>query len=71
MKITLTDDWKKILRKAWSFRLAMLAALLSGVETVLPMLEPSMQTGIFSGLSFVVAVGAGAARIVAQPSMSK
>jgi len=71
MKITFTEDWKNILKKAWSFRLAMLAALLSGIETVLPMLEPSMQTGIFSGLSFLVAVGAGASRIIAQPSMSK
>lgn len=71
MKITFTEDWKNILKKAWSFRLAMLAALLSGLETVLPMFEPSMQTGIFSGLSFLVAVGAGASRIIAQPGMTK
>lgn len=70
MKITLTEDWQNILKKAWSFRLAAVAALFSGLEVALPLLDTGLRSGVFAGLSFMVAVGAMAARIIAQPKMA-
>ena len=69
MTSRLLPDWKKIVRRAWSLRLAMIAALFSGAEVVLPMFTYAMPSGVFAGLSFVTAVGATIARIVAQPEM--
>ena len=34
-KISLIDDWRYVLRRAWSIRLILIAGLLSGCETVL------------------------------------
>jgi len=65
----LLPDWKKIIRRAWSVRLAVLAAVFSGAEVVLPMFTYSMPSNLFAGLSFVAVVGATIARLVAQPEM--
>lgn len=32
----LIPDWKRVLRRAWSIRLMLLAGLLSGLEAILP-----------------------------------
>ncbi len=32
----LLPDWKRVLRRAWSIRLMLLAGLLSGLEAILP-----------------------------------
>ena len=63
----LHDDWWWIIRKAWSVRLIVLAALLSGIEIILPYCETFIPRGIFAALSFVVTVSAFIARIVVQP----
>ena len=62
----LIDDWKKILKKAWSVRLLVIAGLLSGVEIILPLLVDSFPRGLFAVLSFVFTAAAFVARIVAQ-----
>ena len=62
----LIDDWKKILKKAWSIRLLVIAGLLSGVEIILPLLVDSFPKGVFAALSFVFTAAAFVARIVAQ-----
>ena len=62
----LIDDWKKILKKAWSIRLLVIAGLLSGVEIILPLLVDSFPRGLFAALSFVFTAAAFVARIVAQ-----
>jgi len=69
----LAPDWKLILQKAWSMRLIILAALLSGFEVALPILREAIEPlqlvppGAFAVLSFVATAAAGIARIVAQP----
>lgn len=65
----LHDDWKQILRKAWSMRLIILSAVLSGVEVILPMAQPLqvVPAGVFALLSFATTVAAGIARVIAQP----
>jgi hypothetical protein len=62
----LYDNWKSILKKAWSMRLMALAAILSGVEVALPLFQDSVPRGVFAGLSIFAVSGAFIARIVAQ-----
>lgn len=65
----LLPDWKKIARRAWSFRLTIIAALLSGAEVVLPLFIDVLPRNLFASLSFVAVVGAALARVVSQPRM--
>lgn len=62
----LHDDWRWIVRKAWSFRLMIIAGLLSGVEVILPFFTDRLPRGIFVAMSFVVTCAALISRIVAQ-----
>lgn len=64
--MTLHPDWKLIVKKAWSFRLIALAAVLSGLESVLPMFESAFPKGVFSAASGVVTAVALLARVIAQ-----
>lgn len=69
----LVPDWRRVLKRAWSIRLLILAGILSGVEVVLSI--PDIQLwldfppGIFAGLSFLATAGAFVARILAQPGV--
>lgn len=64
----LHDDWRRILRHAWSIRLLGIAALLQGAEAALPAIQTvvSFPSGIFAGLSFLATGGAFATRLLAQ-----
>lgn len=62
----LHPNWKTILRKAWSIRLAAIAGLLTGCETILPMFADDLPRGIFSGLSVFVIMAAMVARVFVQ-----
>lgn len=68
--MTLLPDWKAIVTKAWSVKFMVLAALLSGVEVVLQILEPSvsatMPKGLFAALAGLTTAGALVARVLAQ-----
>lgn len=67
--ITLIEDWRKVLRKAWSVRLSLLAAALGAIEVALPFFSDAFQARIFGALSAVVALIAAIARLVAQKEM--
>ena len=69
--MTLIGEWKWVLRKAWSLRLAIVAGLFSGAEVILPLFVTSMPRGVFAGLSVMAAVGSATARIVDQPKMER
>jgi hypothetical protein len=62
----LIRDWKRVLRKAWSVRLVVIAALMSGVEIALPFFSDVIPRGLFAGLSFLSVAGAFMARFYAQ-----
>lgn len=62
----LQANWKQILKKAWSVRLLLLAALLSGVEVALPFFSGTLPRGPFAALSFLAVASAFVARLVAQ-----
>lgn len=62
----LYDNWKDILRRAWSIRLMLLAGLLSGCEVVLPLFVDAIPRNLFAVLSMLTVTGAMVARLVAQ-----
>lgn len=62
----LLTHWRRIVRKAWSFRLVALAALLSTCEMILPLFVDALPRHLFSILSLLAITGAMIARLVAQ-----
>lgn len=69
----LLDDWRAVLRKAWSIKFMLLAALLSGFEVVMSILQPSnvLPPGVFAALAGVVTSMALVARLMAQNEADK
>ena len=67
--MNLIPEWKHVMRKAWSIRLALMAAAFSGFEVVLPIFSEAVPQRVFAALSFTVAIGATLSRLVAQPRM--
>lgn len=67
----LIPDWKRILRRAWSLRLMALSGLLSGCEVILPLFVDTLPRNVFAALAMLAAIGAGVARVVAQPAMER
>ena len=65
--MTLLPDWKEILKTAWSVRFIVLAAVLSGLEAVLPLFTDSFPRGTFAAFSGVLTAAALLARVLAQP----
>lgn len=62
----LLPDWKLILRKAWSVRLIVLAALFSGAEVVVPLFYDAMPRNTFALLSGITTAAALIARVIMQ-----
>lgn len=62
----LVYNWKDILRKAWSVKFMVLAAVLSGVEVILPMFAEHFPHNMFAALSGLSVSAALVARIYAQ-----
>lgn len=65
--MTLYPNWRRILHKAWSIRLGLLAGLFSAAEVILPLFGDVLPRNLFAALSFVAVMGAVVARLVAQP----
>lgn len=71
MKINLVDDWQTILRKAWSVKFNVAAAICGGAEIAVQIWQPeSIRPGVFAGIAFVVSIAATAARVMAQKEIS-
>lgn len=70
-KFALLPDWPRILQKAWSIRLTLLAGLFSAAEVILPLFIDVLPRHLFVVLAFVAIVGAAVARLVAQPEMHR
>lgn len=68
----LAANWRATLRHAWSVRLIVLAASLSGLEVALPFLDGFLPipAGVFAGLSALTTAAAFVARLVAQSKIS-
>lgn len=69
LKLCLLDDWRRVLRRAWSVRFSLLAATFTAAEVVVPLFGDVLPRGAFVLLAFAASLGATFARIVAQPEM--
>lgn len=69
--MNLVPEWKRLLRKAWSIRLMVLAGMMSGCEVILPLFVDTIPRNLFAALSIAAAIAAGIARVVAQPKMER
>ncbi|WP_454626979.1 DUF7940 domain-containing protein [Bradyrhizobium cenepequi] len=65
------DEWRWLIKRAWSVRLLAVAAILSGLEVTIQVaiaygVTPPISAGPFAILSGLVTVAALVARFVAQ-----
>ena len=63
----LDQNWQRTLRHAWSVRWIALAAVLTGIEVVLPVFGDAMPRNVFAALSFAATVAAMVSRVLVQP----
>jgi hypothetical protein len=70
--MNLVPNARAVLRHAWSIRLILLAALLSGIEVALAIAGPfiPVRPGVFAAVSMLVTMAAFVARFVAQATVS-
>lgn len=62
----LYENWKIIVKKAWSVRLMGIAFLLTMAEVMLPFFSEAVPDRVFALLSGLCVAGAFVSRIVAQ-----
>lgn len=67
----LDRDWRRILSRAWSVRLIILAGILTGIEAALPFFETAIRPGIFAAATGLTAVAALWARISVQKDLDE
>lgn len=70
-RICLLNDWRRVLRRAWSIRFSLLAAAFTAAEVVVPLFSDVLPRGLFVLLAFSASIGAALARLVAQPEMHR
>lgn len=69
------QDWKRVLRKAWSIRLILAGGLFAGLEggvqimSAFGYLPDWMPRGAFAALAMVANAGAFVTRLIAQKDM--
>ena len=65
--MTLVNDWKLILAKAWSVKFNIASALFGGLEVAVQLVQPaSVPAGMFAGFAAAVSMLAVGARVLAQ-----
>lgn len=68
--MTFIEDWRRVLRRAWSVRLMVLAAILSGGECVLPVVGQALPAGQLALLSAAATAAAFVARFLVQRGLA-
>lgn len=67
--MNLAQNWRTLLRKAWSVRLMVLAFLLTMAEVMLPFFSDAVPPKLFAVLSGLAVAGAFVSRLIAQKDM--
>lgn len=63
----LVQNWREILKKAWSVKFNVIASVLAGLEVVVAIWQPAgVPSGVFAGFAGLVSIGSNVARIFAQ-----
>lgn len=65
----LLPDWRRVARKTWSVRLALLSALLGAAEVGVQLFAAVRPTPWMAMAAALCSMAAGVARLVAQPKM--
>lgn len=68
--MALHREWKKIARKAWSFRLMLVAGLFAAAEALLPYFADDVPRSLFAVLTLVAIVGGMVSRVIVQREFS-
>lgn len=63
------SDWRKMLRRAWSVRMALIAGFFSAASGVAPYFQSMIDPLVFALLASFFAFGAVIARVIAQPDL--
>lgn len=74
--LKLVENWRAVLKHAWSLRLMAVAAVLSGLEVTIQVaiafaVKPPIPAGVFASLGGLVTVAAMIARFVAQEKVTQ
>ncbi|MBK8772124.1 MAG: hypothetical protein IPM06_17120 [Rhizobiales bacterium] len=69
--MTLVQNWKRIITKAWSIRWMLVAALFAGIDAALPIFANRIPQGVFSILAALSACIGTVARILDQPDLER
>lgn len=64
--MTLKEEWKSIVKKAWSVRLMAAAFILTAAEVALPFFGDDIPPRLFAVLSGIAVAGAFISRLVVQ-----
>lgn len=67
--MNLKDDWRDVVKKAWSVKFMVLAFILTMVEVMLPFFDNDIPPRMFAVLSGLAVAGAFVSRLVAQKDM--
>jgi hypothetical protein len=67
----LIDNAGAVLRQAWSIRLSVLSAVFGAAEVALPFFTDFVPPRTMALIAVFTAAGAAAARLVAQPGLTK
>lgn len=67
--MTLIDEWKTVVRQAWSLRFGAITVVLVFMQAFVPTLEGLVPERTFAILSGVTAILSIVARLIAQPAM--
>lgn len=72
MTLKIVDNWRAVLKHAWSVRLLLVAAVLSGMEVALPLLNGLLPVPplVFAAFSGLCVCGAFIARFIVQEKLS-
>lgn len=65
----LVDNWRDIVRRAWSVRLIGLSLVMMAAQAALPYLGDVIPPRIMATATFLVTIGAGLSRIMTQKNL--
>ena len=71
MKLALIDDWRAVLKRAWSIKFNAAAIVLGAAEVGVALVKPAgIPNGVFAGIAVLISIGANVSRLLAQKEIS-
>lgn len=70
MTLIPVDEWKKVAKRSWSVRFAVLSVLLTGFDFIMPFLLPDHPTRILQVFAACAAMASAGARLILQRNLT-